>query len=144
MVDWWYDNSDDSDVLGTDDLAEWRQEVEAKAEARRQRLAAAGAGWVEQCSLAVRLCEQELRGSPFWGSVQAALQARRDGATADQPVELICYGLGELDSPSARFQLGLLLLLAAELRIQDGSVYTNTPFPSQYRDTCLCEAALTD
>ena len=42
-------------------------------------------------------------------------------------MELVCYGLGELDSVSASFQLALLRLLAAELRIKPGSVYAYSP-----------------
>eukprot|EP01043_Picozoa_sp_COSAG02_P073601 COSAG02_NODE_14377_length_1278_cov_1.797286_2_plen_152_part_00 len=140
-MNWWYDNSDDSDG-SSEAMAEWRQEFHAEAELRKQRLAAGGIGWVEQCSLAVRQCEQELRGSPFWASVQAALHSCRDSATPE-PVELVCYGLGELDAPSARFQLGLLLLLATELRIQAGSVYTHPArFPQSRKFACLRQATL--
>ena len=154
-MNWWYDNSDDSDG-SSEAMAEWHQDSHAKAEVRRQHLAAGDAGWVEQCSLAVRQCEQELRGSPFWASVQAALQSRRDSATPE-PVELVCYGLGELDTPSSRFQLGLLLLLATELRIQAGSVYSHLTLHSlanmprrtepRFRPpgyACLRQAALND
>ena len=125
-MDYWYDESEGAGD-GSEELAEYRQQLEARAQVRRQRLAEGGVEWVEQHTLVMHQCKQELQDSPFWASVQAALRAIPRDEAETGPVELVCYGLGELDSVSASFQLALLRLLAAELRIKPGSVYVCSP-----------------
>ena len=148
-MDHWYDFGGQEETAGDKSSAaerlEWRREYEARTEARAARVAAGGADWVAGQSAIVREREQELRRSPFWGSVAAALRAvvLTDSNKAAAPVELVCYGLGELDSISGSYQLALLLLLAAELQIAPGAVYcydpVHTPEEEAVLVRCGCE-----
>ena len=74
----------------------------------------------------------------------AALRAgRRSDDAAAAPVELVCYGLGELETPSGSFQLALLLSLAAELQIAPSCVYCfdpiHTPQEEALLEQCGCQ-----
>ena len=140
-MDYWYDKSEGDQ--GNDDSAEalaWQRQFDARADARVQRLASGGAAWVTRQTDLVRHRKQELNRSHFWGSVAAALASGPDDGA---PVELVCYGLGELDSASGSYQLALLLLLADELQIAPGCTHcfdpVHTPQEEAVLERCGCQ-----
>ena len=70
----------------------------------------------------------ELRTSGFWKCVQQSLGAEvtgldGGGSSRARPEELVCYGLGQLDTVNGSNQLSLLTLLIEELGLSSEHVF---------------------
>ncbi|KAM9371632.1 SRR1-like protein [Phaethornis superciliosus] len=75
----------------------------------------------------LREARDDLLSSGFWTASIGAVRAPLSAST-EPPTRCVCYGLGRFGScPSARYQLGFLLLLLEELGVPPGRCWVFDP-----------------